>query len=73
MLRGITSKQNGDFDCLNCFYSFTTENALEKHENVCKNHDYCYVEMSDKGNNILKHNPGEEFMKVPFVNIKKVT
>ena len=67
LLRGMTSKHNGDFYCLNCFYSFTTKDVLEKHENVCKDHDYCYVNMPDKDNNILKYNPGETCMKAPFV------
>ena len=30
LLKGITSKQVGDFCCLNCAYSLTTENALKK-------------------------------------------
>ena len=67
LLRGITSKHNGDFYCLNCFCSFRTENALKNHENVCKDHDYCYIEMPDKDNNIVKYNPGEKSMKIPFV------
>ena len=29
LLRGITSKHDGDFYCLNCFYSFTAENELK--------------------------------------------
>ena len=66
LLRGITSKHDGDFYCLNCFYSFTTENSLKKHENVCKDHGYCYVEMPDQDDNILKYNPEEKCMKVPF-------
>ena len=41
LLRGITSKHEGDFYCLNCFHSFRTENKLKKHKNVCENHDYC--------------------------------
>ena len=67
LLRGITLKHDGDFYCLNCFYSFTTGNVLKKHENVCKDHDYCCVEMLDKNNNILKYNPGEKSMRVPFI------
>ena len=67
LLRGITSKHDGDFYCLNCFYCFTTEIALKKHENICKDHDYCYVEIPDKDNNILKYNLGEKCMKVLFV------
>ena len=42
LLRGITSNNNGDFYCLNCLYSFRTKNKLKKHNNVCKNYDYCY-------------------------------
>ena len=41
LLKGITSKHNREFHCLNCFYSFRTENVHKKHENVCKDHDCC--------------------------------
>ena len=44
-LRGITSKHHGDFYCLNCLYSFTTENKLELHKKVCENKDFCNVRM----------------------------
>ena len=37
LLRGITSRHNGDFYYLNCFHSYTTENKLRKHEKICKN------------------------------------
>ena len=65
--RGITSKSNGDFYCLNCFSSFRTKNALESHENVCKDHDYCCIEMLNEKNNILKYNLGEKSIKIPFI------
>ena len=67
LLKGITSKHYGDFSCLNCFYSFRTENALKKHESVSKDNDYCYVEMTDKDNNILKYNSREKHIRVPFI------
>ena len=67
LLKRITSKHDGDFYCINCFYSFTAKNAFKKHENVCKVHDYCYVEMLDKDNNILKYNSGEKYRRVPFI------
>ena len=41
LFRGMTSKHEGDFYCLNCFQSYTTENKLKKHKKVCENHDYC--------------------------------
>ena len=38
-----------------------------KDENVCKNHDYCYIEIPKKGKNILKYNHKEKSMKAPFI------
>ena len=67
LLRGMTSKHEGDFDCLNSFHSYSTKDKLKKHQNVCKNYDYCYVEMPKKDNEILKYNHGEKSMKVPFI------
>ena len=37
LLRGITSKHNGDFYCFNCLHTFRTENKLKSHEKLCKN------------------------------------
>ena len=50
LFRGITSKYEGDFYCLNCFQSYTTENKLKRHKKVCENHDYYYVEMPEEDN-----------------------
>ena len=43
LLRGLISNHNGHFYCLNCFRSYITKNRLEKHEEDCFDHDYCYV------------------------------
>ena len=67
LLRGITSNHNGDFYCLNCFHSYTTEKKIKKHERTCKDHDFCYVKMPDENNKTLKYNPGEKSLKVPFI------
>ena len=67
LLREITSKYRGDFYCLNCFHSYGTKEKLKKHKNVCKNHDYCYVEMPEKDNKTLKCTHGEKYMKVQFI------
>ena len=48
LFRGITSKHERDFYCLNCLQSYTTKNKLKKHNKVCENRDYCYVEMPEK-------------------------
>ena len=67
LFRGITGNNNGDFYCLNCFQSYTKENKLKKHKKVCENHDYCYVEMPEEDNKILKYNQGEKSMRVSFI------
>ena len=67
LLKGITSNNNRDFYCLNWFHSYTTKKRLEKHERICKDHDFCHVKMTDENNKILKYNPGEKSLKVPFI------
>ena len=69
LFREITGNNHGDFYCLNCFQSYTTENKLKKHKKVCENYDYCYVEMPEEYNKILKYNEGEKSMRLPFIII----
>ena len=66
LFRGITANHNGDFYCLIFLHSFRTDNALKKHGRLCKNNDYCYVEMPTKVNKILKYNHGEKSLKTPL-------
>ena len=54
LLKGITSNHMGDLHCLNYFHSYNTKEKLKKHEKVCNDHVYCYVEMPDEDNKILK-------------------
>ena len=67
LLRGVTGNNNGDFYCLNCFHLYRTENKLEKHKNICENHDYCHVEMPNEDNKIIKYNQGEKSIRSPFI------
>ena len=68
LLTEIISNHNGDFYCLICFHSYRTENKLKMHyNNACKINDYCYVEMPEENNKILKYNHGETSMKYPFI------
>ena len=50
----LSVNHDGDLYYLNCFHSYRTKEKLKKHEKVCNDHDYCYVEMPDEGNKILK-------------------
>ena len=67
LLRGMTSINNDDFYCLNCFHAFRTKNKFKENKKICENHEYCRVEMPTKDNNIIKYNQGEKSIKLPFV------
>ena len=67
LLRGITSNYNGDFYCLNCFHSCSTKTKFKKHERLCNDHDYYYVEMPNEDSKILKYNRGEKSLKAPAI------
>ena len=43
------------------------KNKLKKHKNVCENYDYCYLEMPEEDNKILKYSQREKSMKVSFI------
>ena len=58
------SNHREDFYCLNCFNSYTTENKVKEHEEICNKNDSCCMEMRNQV--MLKHNPGEKSLKAPF-------
>ena len=61
LLRGITSKDQGDFYCLNIVHSFGTENKIKSHEKVCKKKDFRGILMPLEKYNILEFN---QYMKL---------
>ena len=67
LLRKVTSNANSNFYCLNCFYPYTTEIKLRKHEKICNDHDFRHLKMPDEDNKILKYVPGEKSLRVPFI------
>ena len=55
------------FYCLNCFNSYSTENRLKEHEEICNKNDSCRIIMPKWNEIILKYNHGEKSLKAPFV------
>ena len=39
---------------------------FKKPEKICENHDYCKLEMTEEGKNILEYIPGEKSVMIPF-------
>ena len=66
LLAKKSSNYGGDFYCLNFFNWYTTKNKLIEHEEICNNHDSCHIQMPKWFEKILKYNPREKLLKVPF-------
>ena len=64
LFRGITSNNNGDFYCLNCFHSYRTKKVLTKHSLICNNHDYCEIVLPEEKKKILKYSQGSYSLKM---------
>ena len=45
LLQGNSSNHRRDLHCLNCFNSYTSNNKLRKHEEICNNDDSYHIEM----------------------------
>ena len=56
LLRGLTSKNTGDFYCLDFLHSFGTKSKFYSHKRVCENKDFCNVIMLSKDTEILVFN-----------------
>ena len=67
LLRGISSNNNEDVYCVNCFKSFRRKSKLEIHKKMFENHDYCYVQMSNNENKILEYKHSQKSKRAPFV------
>ena len=65
LLKGKSSNHKGD--CLNCFYSYSTENRFKEHEEICNKNDSCCIIMLRWDDKIFKYNHAEKSLKVPFV------
>ena len=63
LFRGITSKNNGDFYCLNCPHSLRTKNKLESHNKICENKDFCIVIMYFEDTKALECNQHQNLIR----------
>ena len=61
LLRGIVSKNNSNFYCLNCPHSFRTKNKLESHKTVYGNKGFCNVVIPSEKIKISEFN---QFQKI---------
>ena len=54
LLTGITSKNNGDFYCLDYLHFLRAKRKLESHIKVCENKDSCNIFISPDDTKLLE-------------------
>ena len=67
LLHRITSKNKGDFYCLDFLLSFRKENKLKSHEKTRKNKDFRGIVMPSEKDNISEFNQYMKSDKVPYI------
>ena len=67
LIRGPISSHHGDFLCRSCIHSYRTENALNKQQRLCTNHDYCETIMPTPNKNILEFKSNKKSLHIPHI------
>jgi hypothetical protein len=66
-MRGKSNTNNSQFYCTRCLNYFSSEAALQKHMEYCKNHNACKIIMPTEDNKKLKFNSHYMKSRLPFV------
>ena len=64
LMRDKSSKSHENYYCYGCFHSFRCQSTLEKHTQLCEDHDYCKIKLPEKGKNIKKHKYGTKPLRL---------
>ena len=67
LINGISSSNHGDFYFYGCFHSFRTQATLENHFELCEYNDFCSLEVSKEGKNVIRYKPGSRSLKINSV------
>ena len=66
-LLALTSKENGDFYCLNCLHSFRTKSKLESHKKISENKDFRNIINHSADLKMLEFNQYKKSVKAQFI------
>ena len=59
-----SSKSHENYYCYGCFHSFRCQSTLEKHTLLCKDLDYCKINLPEKSKKIKKHKFGSKALRM---------
>ena len=64
LMRDISSSSHGNYYCFGCFHSFRCKSTLEKHTQLCKDHDFCKIKLPENDKKIQEHKPGSKALRM---------
>ena len=60
LMRDISSDSHENYYCFGCFHSFRCNSTSEKHTRLCKDHDFCRINLPKNNKNIREHKNGSK-------------
>ena len=64
LMRDISSNSHENYYCFGCFHSFRCKSTLEKHTQLCKDHDFCKIKLPENDKKIKEHKPDSKALRM---------
>ena len=64
LMRDISSNSHESYYCFGCFHSFRCKSTLEKHTQLCKDHDFCKIKLPENDKKIKEHKQGSKALQM---------
>ena len=64
VMRDISSNSHENYYCFGCFHSFRCKSTLEKHTQLCKDHDFCKLKLPENDKKIKEHKQGSKALRI---------
>ena len=67
LMARITSNSHKNHYCFGCFHSFRCNSTLEKHTDLCKDNDFCKINLPEVGENNKEHDFGSKSLRMNYI------
>ena len=64
LMRDISWNLHENYYCFGCVHSLRCNSTLEKHARLCKDHNFCKINLPDKKKNIKEHKHGSKPLRM---------
>ena len=64
LMRDISSNSHEDYYYFGCFHSFRCKSTLEKHTQLCKDHNFCKTKLPENNKKVKEHKFGSKALRM---------